>query len=229
MNKNRIKGYVAVLLFVLVFSVLAFVIPFSRTEVFWVAYAFGLLAFLLQIYVFTISFAKGNEVRSKFYGFPIARIGILYLAVQVILSYVEMALNDVMNTWVAVAVNVIVLAIAMIGCIAADAMREEIVRQDKQLEKNVSNMRELQSMTATLAGLCSDAELKKSLQKMADEFRFSDPVSAEETIGLEKELKQQVDEMQQALLEEDMEAVKKMCNKVSADLAERNRICALNK
>lgn len=213
----------------IVFSVIAFALPFPSGGAFWMAYCFGMLALCLQIYVFEVSFAKGKEVKSKFYGFPIARIGVIYLAIQVVLSFVEMALANIMPAWVALSVNIVLLALAMIGCVSADMMRDEIIRQDVQLIKNVSNMRELQSMTAALAGQCEDSELKKLLQKVADEFRFSDPVSADATMALESELKNQAREIQQALIDEDYMSARKMTNKMLVDLKERNRVCGLSK
>ena len=92
MGKNEIRGYIVDAILLIVFSVIAFAAPFAKTGVFWMAYLFGVIAIAYQIYVFQISFNQGDDVKSKFYGFPIARVGVIYLAVQLVLSLIEMCL-----------------------------------------------------------------------------------------------------------------------------------------
>jgi hypothetical protein len=131
--------------------------------------------------------------------------------------------------WIALVVNVLIVAAALVGSIAADVMRDEIIRQDTQLKTDVSNMRELQSISASLVGMCQDVEIKKNLQGLADDFKYSDPVSSEATQEKEQELKFLVVEMQRALIDGDVKAVNGFVVRAKAGLAERNRICKLNK
>ena len=90
-------------------------------------------------------------------------------------------------------------------------------------------MRELQSISATMVSHCSDEELRVTLQKPADEFRFSDPVSSEATLELEADMHTQLGDIQQALVDGDTNGAKKMCTKLMGSLVERNRICSVNK
>ena len=229
MSKNAARGYVVLALALAIFSVVAFVIPFSHTTVFWIGYGFGALAILFQLYIFNIAHTANGDARSRFYGFPIVRIGICYLAAQLVASVIEMALAKLLPVWVPVLVNVVMLALALVGCITVDAMRDEIDRQDGQLKKNVSNMRELQSLSAALVGQCSDESLKQTLQKLADEFRYSDPVSSEKTREIEEDMKSQLGDIQQALVEGDSDGARSLCGKLMGSLKERNRICSVSK
>ena len=226
--KNNTRGILIVAIDLAVFCVMAFVIPFVHNTVFWVGCGFGVFAILFQLYIFKISFANGNA-KSRFYGFPIARIGVIYLVVQLVASVIEMALAGVLPVAVPVVVNVLLLAVALIGCITTDAMREEINRQDEKLKKDVSNMRELQSLSRALVGQCLEGELKKMVEKLADDFRYSDPVSSEATREIEEDMKSQLGVIQQALVEGDAEGAKKLCVKLAGSLAERNRICSVSK
>ncbi|MBQ8318730.1 MAG: DUF308 domain-containing protein [Lachnospiraceae bacterium] len=229
MGKNEKRGYAILAILFVVFSVIAFAVPFTKNAVFVLAYIFGAIAIAFQIYVFKLSFSHGEDAKSKFYGMPIANIGLYYLSVQLVISLIEMATAKFLPTWVAVVVNVIPLALALIGCITAEVMRDEIERQDVQLKKDVSNMRALQSMSASFVGMCSDDDMKKQLQNLADEFKYSDPVSSEDTKELESELQQMMKELQGAIIDSDMAAVKTLCMKVLAGLNERNRVCKLGK
>ena len=90
-------------------------------------------------------------------------------------------------------------------------------------------MRQLQSLSAALAGQCADESLKPMLQQLAEEFRYSDPVSSNETSDLEDDMREQLGNIQQAIVEGDAEGAGKLCARLKASLAERNRICSVNK
>ena len=90
-------------------------------------------------------------------------------------------------------------------------------------------MRELQSLSAALTDQCEDEDLKKSLKKLAEDFRFSDPLTSEQTSALEAELKTGLGDLQQAITDGDTENAKTLCKKLQDSLRERNRVCAVNK
>jgi len=228
MNKNATRGIIIFAILLVVFSAIAFVIPFPKNGVFWIAYLCGVFAILFQIYIFKSSFGK-EDARSRFYGFPIARLGIYYLVIQMIASIAEIALSRIIPAWVAIIVNLLILAFALIGCITTETMRDEIERQDEKLKKDVSNMRELQSISAALVDQCSDEYLKKEMKKLAEEFRYSDPISSEATKELEADLRSRIGDLQQAITDGDVDGAKALCGKLSNCLRERNRICSVNK
>ena len=86
-------------------------------------------------------------------------------------------------------------------------------------------MRSLQSKVNQIAAQFENADVKA----LADEFRYSDPVSNDAIADAEADLAAAVDELQSAYVDGDSEAVAKLCRKASALLAERNRLCKLNK
>ena len=229
MTKNASRGLIILAIVLAVFSLIAFAAPFAHTAVFWIGYGFGVFAILFQLYIFKTSFAGNGDAKSRFYGFPIARLGVYYLIIQLILSVIEMALAGLIPAWPAVIVNALVLAITLIGCITAETMRDEIVQQDEKLKKNVSTMREMQSMAASMVGQCGDEEMKGIVKKIADELRFSDPVSSDATAELEDEMQSQMQEIQQTIAEGDIEGAKTLCEKIVGNLVERNRICSITK
>ena len=86
-------------------------------------------------------------------------------------------------------------------------------------------MRTLQSKVNQLSSQADDAAIKA----LAEEFRYSDPVSSEAIRDAEVELSAAVDALQAAVVEGDAEQIKLACRQASAQLAERNRLCKLNK
>ena len=134
LSKGKFQTILILAIVLAAYLLLAFVIPFAKTAVFWLALVFMLAAFGVQLYVLKLSFTKGKDARSKFYGFPIARIGVMYLIVQIALSFLFMAIAKFCAAWIAVIVFALLLAVTAVGVIAADAMRDEVERQDAQLK-----------------------------------------------------------------------------------------------
>lgn len=231
LNNNTKKGVVALAIALVIFCVMAFVIPFPKNGLFWTGFIFGLIAILGQVPIWMIAFRGAESARSKFYGMPIARIGVIYMVVQLILSFIAMGLAwvPVVPAWPFIIVSLLFFAAAALGTIATDMTREEIERQDVQIKRDVSKMRELQSLGNSLVRQCDNAEVKSELQKLSDALRFSDPVSSDATADSEAELKQLLDELQNALLDGDTAGVCGLCKQAQNVLAERNRICKLNK
>ena len=113
--------------------------------------------------------------------------------------------------------------------IATDATRDEIVRQDIKLAKDVSVIRALRSLGNSLVAQCTDDEAKKEIKKLSDMLNYCDPVSNDATVAAETELKAVMEELQRAMVDNDDTSVVPLCKKAEAILAERNRLCKLNK
>ena len=225
MKKDTIRGIIALTVVLALYILIAFLIPFVHTAVFWVSFVFTLIAFAVVAVAIYIAFIKNPNARSRFYGFPIAKIGVVYGAVQMIAGLVFMALAAFAPVWVAVLVYAIALGAAVIGLVSAEAVVSEIHVQDSKLKKDVALMRALQSKVNQMASHSEGADIKA----LADEFRYSDPVSSDALAEVERDLSAAVDELQSAVIDGDAEAVAQLCRKASTVLAERNRLCKLNK
>ncbi len=172
--------------------------------------------------------AMRGKLRSKFYGFPILRICAVYLAAQLVLSLLFMALAKWVPVWVPTVLYLVLLCAALIGFVGADSVRDEVERQDERTKQQVSVMRAFQSQVANISINC-DESCKAELDKLADEFRYSDPVSSDAITDAEDELRCCIDELQRAVAENQSEDISRLCRKTSLVLAERNRLCKLNK
>lgn len=225
MKKGTIRSVIVTAVVLAVYHLIVFAVPFVKNAAFWVSYGFTLAAFAVVAASIYIAFVKNPDARSRFYGFPIARIGAVYGTVQFVLSLLVMGFAAWVPWWAAAAAYALGLGISVIGLIAAEVVVEEIQAQDEQLKVKVSVMRGLQSKVHQLAAQSGD----KDILSLADEFRYSDPVSNDAVSDAEADLAAAVDELQSAYVDGDSEAAKQLCRKVSALLAERNRLCKLNK
>ena len=229
MKKNAIRWWVVLGVVLVVYNVLAFALPFPKTAVFAVSYLFTMIAILAQIYVIRTTFYRGEGVKSKFYGFPIAKLGVIYLAVQLIAGLVFMALGLIVPVWLPLALYVVLLGIAAAGFVAADAARDEVVRQEVKLEKDVSRMREFQAKGRALVTLNQVPEAARPLEKLAEDLRFSDPVSSEALTEIEDQLAECLAQLQEAVSAQKTEQILSVCQEAERILAERNQLCKLNK
>ena len=220
-----LRGTVSALIVLTLYILTAFLVPFEKTATFWVSFVFTLAAFAVVAVSLYIAFIKAPDAKSRFYGFPIARIGVIYGLAQLVCGFVFMALAACVPAWVAVLIYSIALGAAIIGLIGADAVAEEIHEMDVKLKKDVSLMRSLQSKAHQMAAQCDDAALKA----LAEELRYSDPVSADALAEIERDLAAIVDVLQSAVIDGDGAAIQQLCRRASAILAERNRLCKLNK
>lgn len=228
LDSQMLRALLALAILLALFNLLAFVLPFARTAPFYLAYVFTTVAILLQAPVLWVSFKKGDP-KSWLYGFPIARIGGVYLAAQLVAGFLLMAFGKAVPVWLAVVIEAVLLAAAALGLLTTGAMREEIVRQDEALRADVSAMRALQAKAFSLAGQAQDARLQSALKKLSDALRYCDPVSSAATREKEIELTLCVDDVEKALLDGDAQAALDLLKRADALLAERNQLCRLNK
>lgn len=227
MKKDTIRfGLLAAILLVL-YLLVAFLIPFAKTPVFWLSFGYTLAAFVVAGAAFWIAFLRHPGAKSRFYGFPIARIGGIYWLTQLIVGLAAMARGSWIPVWLAVLVYTALLGAAAIGLIAADAVADEIHTQDAKLRQNVTVMRTLQSQVSQLD--CTDPEAAAAVKKFAEELRYSDPVSSPALAETERDLSAAVANLQSAVLDNDTPAIKQLCRTASLLLTERNRLCKLNK
>jgi len=229
MKKEMLRWGIGLGVLLVLYILIAFLIPFVHTALFWVSFAFTLIAFCVVAAAFYIAFLQNPDAKSKFYGFPIAKIGAIYGLVQLIAGILFMALAAYVPVWLAVLVYAIALGAAVIGLISAEAVVEEIRVQDVKLKKDVTLMRGLQSKVNQMAAQCDNPDAAAAIKQFAEEMRYSDPVSSEALAEIEADLAAAVDELQSAIVDGDSNAVKQLCRKASAVLAERNRLCKLNK
>ena len=226
---NETRWWVGLGAAAVVYNVIAFALPFPKTAVFFLSWIFTMAALAAQVYVIRTAFFKGEGIKSKLYGFPIARVGMIYLAVQMVLGLVFMALGTVVPIWLPLVLCVLLMGAALIGLITTEGVREEVERQERKLVKDVSRMRKFQAHTKMLAGEGRIPEAKEPLRELAEAFRYSDPVSNEALREIEDILADDLAHLQDAVALMEKEKALEMCRKTRRDLEERNQLCKLNK
>lgn len=229
MKKNQIRGYIVLGILFILFTIISFAVPFHKNVIFVLAYVCGVVAILSQIYFFKVSFSKEETPKSVFYGIPIARIGVIYLCVQIIASFIEMLMVAIMPVWVLIIINAIIIAMAILGCIATDTMRDEVVKQETNKTKNTSKIKELQIIALNLKNKCDDEKARIAIEKVIDTLKYVDPVTVEASVKIENEIDNKMKSISRLIESKEVEPIIKTCEEIVNKLEERNKICKLNK
>lgn len=194
MKKNGTKGYVILGILFALISIIAFAVPTVKTAAFWITYVFTAAAFAAQIVIWKTALGKGETLKSKFLGFPVVHIGVVYTAIQVIAFAVFMFVPT-LPTWSAIVVCSAIAGVSAVCMISADAGRNEIERVEAKVQKKVFYIRELQAAIELLADNESDAAVKTALSQLAEKIHFSDPMGNEQLADLENKISTKVAEL----------------------------------
>ena len=222
MKKNSTKGYVILgILFALV-SIIAFAVPTAKTTTFWIAYVFTAAASAAQIGIWKTALGKEETLKSKFLGFPIVHIGIVYAVIQVIAFAVFMFVPT-LPAWSAIVVYSIIASVSAVCMISADTGRNEIERVEAKVQKKAVYIRELQADIELSADNESDAAVKAALTQLAERIRFSDPMSSEQLADLESKISTKVAELKTA------SSKLEIITELNSLLDERNKKCKISK
>lgn len=186
MKKDSVKGYALIGIIFILITVVSLAIPTSKNAAFWIAYIFTVVALAAQIVLWKRTLGH-KELKSKFLGFPIVHIGIVYLIVQIAVLFV-FVFAEKLPAWSALVTCTVIAAMAAIFMIAADVGRTEIERVEQKIKGKVFYIKNLQVDMEILAGAEKDAKTKKALEQLADKIRFSDSMSNEQLAPLEERM-----------------------------------------
>lgn len=222
MKKNSAKGYLILGILFAVISIIAFAVPTQKTAIFWLAYAFTVVAFAAQILIWKTALGKDEALKSKFLGCPILHIGIVYLIVQLV-AFAVFTFVPTAPAWIVVIVCVLIAGISGVCMIAADTGRSEIERVEAKVQKKVFYIRSLQVDVELLANKEADAEIKVAMMQLAEKIRFSDPMSHEQLADLEAQIAVKVSDLKAATNKAEIVA------EILSLLDERNEKCKILK
>ena len=216
MKKNSSKGYFILgILFILV-CVIAFAVPTAKTAAFWISYAFTVVAFAAQIIIWNAALGRSESLKSKFLGFSVVHIGIVYLVVQIIALIIFLSIPT-LPIWSAVVACAVIAGISAVCMIASDVGRGEIDRVSAKVQEKTFYIRELQADVEMLEEQEQNPEIKISLTKLTEKIRYSDPMSNVALADLEDRIREKVTALRTA--DHKLEIIAEL----DLLLAERNR------
>ena len=214
-------GIVAVV-YIIVFCA----IPFHKEASSWVAFAFGLISIAGSCFIAILALEKGEDIKSKVYGFPILKLGYAYIVSQMLVTIIVSVTAAFIDTpvWIPLVVSIILVGIVSIGLIATESARDVIEKQDDDVKVAIKQMTMFKLDIGNLVNRCKTPEVKKEMEKLEEKLRYSDPVSNDDLAELEKQISTRIVRLGN-MLEKDNQETMDEISEISRLIDERNRMC----
>jgi hypothetical protein len=217
---------ITVFIVMALFNTVAFLAPFNREgNGFWTGYAFAMIAMVASAAVGLYAVGR-TGMRSKFYGVPLVYVATTYLAIQILLSFVQMAVPPI-PLWISVIVNALLLGVFLIGVVSVGVATGEIGRLDAAVKAKTFFIKSLQADIEGLAARAADDASKKSLKDLAEVIRYSDPMSSPQLAALENTIESKAAALAESL--GSAKAVEANCTELQQLFIGRNKKCKLLK
>ena len=229
---KKSKSVIAIYAILLVVYIVAFlIIPFNKIAASWISFAFTIIAIASSLLIFNFAFNAKETLVSKIYGYPIFRVGAVYALAQLVIGVVICAISAVIAVpyWVALLVSVILLGAAAIGVIITDNTRDLVEEVDESVNVDTKNVTRFQIDIAGIVDICENTEVKADLEKLNELFRFSDPVTNDETREVEESIKTMLAELKTIVADSSTDDINALIKRITNTLNERNRICKASK
>jgi len=95
MKMKRNPGNIVLVIIVLIYNLIIFGISTEKSSVYWCAYIFSMLAFLMQFIIFCFISYRSSNYKNTFFGISLTKITKLYLLIQIITGIVFMIIPNV--------------------------------------------------------------------------------------------------------------------------------------
>ena len=229
-NKKFLSIVAIFAILLVLFVVLVTAIPFTKIAASWIAFSFGALSIAASCAVVIYAFARGETVVSKFYGLSIFKVGMIYLSVQMLVSLVMFILGAffLVPAWVSVILCILPLGFCAVGLILVDNAIDIVEDQDKKVEEQIKQIKTFNVNVGKIVAICQNSETLPHLERLAEAFKYSDPVSSEKTEPLEENIKAELDALEALVAGNSENAITKI-KEIEALLSSRNTVCKLSK
>lgn len=222
MKRKLMRGYILLALVCAIYGIA--MTPFPKDAVWSTVLVYSMIAVLAQGYTLHAMFRTKALIKERIYDYPMLRISVLYLIVQLAGSLVLLGIARKIPYYAVLLVETLILAVAVAGFYAAKAVRAEIDRQDGQVQDQLAWMRKIQSRVEILHSRCGKGEIGQIVQKLSEEIRYSSPVSCDAVKEMEEEIEVLLHEAETAALEDDVENTRQWCGQIADLLRERDRL-----
>lgn len=216
MKKNSSKGYLIFGILFILLSVIIFAVPTAKTAGFWISYVFTVIAFATQIIIWRATLGRSESLKSKFLGFPVVHIGVVYLVAQIVV-FVVFLFIPTLPIWSAVVACTVVVGVSTVCMIASDVGRNEIECVSTKVQEKTFFIKQLQTEIELLADAETDVATKSALTQLAEKIHYSDPMSNEQIIDIENRVVAKISELKSSADK------MKIINELNLLLDERNR------
>jgi hypothetical protein len=194
-----------------------------------IEFVFSVLAFVLALLMTNIRLYRYSKSNAEYLltGSQMVAI-VLYLIAQTLFGIIVNVTGS-FSPYVALIVSVVILVVFLFVAFFGGVGRDHAIAMTDRNASKTSRMDSLKESTKHMADGIKNPELKKLVQRLVDEIRYSDPVSTEATEELEKDIENLIQDLKMYIGENDVENVGKSIGLITTKLNERNVKAKSNK
>ena len=230
LKKNK-KLAVAFAIVLIAYNVVLFSISGfgGHSAIFRISWIFMLLAFGV-LGVFGLIMNNGiRDLRDWIFGYPIIKHCTIYIIIEFVLSTLCMIFDKHLSLTLVFTVQFILIAVYLLLVVSCFFAKQKIEEVHDNISARTKFIKLLQADAEMLCEKCEDKDLKAKCAKLAEDIRFSDPMSCSALGEIENELKNTIDNCGKAISEKNFSEAEALCDKASLLLVERNKKCKILK
>ena len=198
---------------------------------FWVSYVFMLIAFASTGVSGYMLSQKTEMPKDWLLGYPILRHCAIYVGLEAIASIVFMYLdyeNDC--EWgIALAVQTVLLALHLVMILSSFKSKEKVEEVQTNVKTKTSRMKFLQVDVEMVAQRAANPAVKSAYTKLAEQVRYSDPVSNDLLADTENQIAYLIEQAKTSIMMNNDDNALAICRQATLLLEERNKKCKMLK
>lgn len=211
---------------VVVFSIAGFL---NHTATFWVSYAFMMVTFAAVISAIALLENKTLRMRDWLFRLPLIKHSVIFAICEVITSTIMMIFSTIIPVGVALAIQIVMLGIYAVFALSCLIAKEMITEVNDNVKRYTSFIKLLRIDAEMVARTSTDNATRDAFLALAEQIKYSDPISSEELADIENELKACIHTAMEAVKVNDYEQSMVCYNRAVLLLAERNEKCKIYK
>ena len=199
------------------------------TATFAIEFVFTVIAVILALIVVNVLLPRYGKSNAEYMltGSQMMAVA-LYVIAQVgfgIYAINNPMISAYMALIVSAALMIVFLAVVFLGGVG----RDHVVAVSENMTSKTSRMDALKDSTKFMADAIKDPETKKSVQRLVDEIRYSDPVTSSELDDIEADIEMKVNDLKNAISSGDEANIKSIAESLMYVVKERNMRCKSGK
>lgn len=222
--KSKKNIILVIALLFIAFNVIAFATPSQLSLGFWFAYAFTVIAFAIELFMWLRFFNANKSLKSKFINLPILNICTYYAIVQFVL-FLVFKFAYMLPPWTSIICNIVVLVVALICFISIDSSSDYIKTVGEKAHSKVAFIKTLQAEVEGIADSVEDNMIRERINDLVEALRFSDPMSDPFLEDTERIISDKVSELKTA----DERNMEPLIADIIKLINDRNRKCKMLK
>lgn len=188
--KTKKMSYLILAIFFILFNVVAFLLPLTKSVLFYTGYIFTVIAFIIVAIVLHV-FSRKENLNSKFLNLPLLYLGISYIVIEVILFFIINALN--LPLWLGIILYTILLGISLVMLLSTDKGVEANENLEKKILEKKNFLKNIEIELEFILKEEKDSEVEKALKDLIEKVKFSDPMSHDSLRELEEKISNKLD------------------------------------